>query len=291
MSIQISKATKWSCHAGFVIIIFTFLFFAICSCSTVSAIFHYTKSTGHFIPLSDEQRVLYEPGAAQFAKVTAELLPAAIQTVEKEQYSTFVKDIRVYVFETTESFNNLTGTNAKAVTYRDSVFMSSKLMENQKDIPLYLTHELSHLMILQKRGLYGLMTLPAWFNEGLATYVSKGGGAGNITEKEAINAILSGKAFEPDTGGGFFDFFFPKYGSHWNLEPHMFYRQSSLFVAFLHRYDKECFKNLIVAIELGQGFDSSFYAAYHISLPEMWQLFIQELKSDTKKEKLSTDLS
>ncbi len=292
MSIQLSEPTREGlCHAFCRIIIFASLFFALYGCSTISAIAHYTKSTGHFTPLSDEQRVLYEPGAGQFAKITADALPAAIQTVEKEQYTTFTKDIKVYVCETSESFNNITGANAKAVTYRNSVFMSPCLMEQPENIFPYLTHELSHLMILQKRGLYGFMTLPAWFNEGLATYVSKGGGAGNVTEREAKNAILSGKCFEPDTAGGFLDFFFPRYGHHWNLKPHMFYRQSSLFVAFLYRYDKESFKNLLVAIERGQGFDYSFNEAYHISLPEMWQLFIQELKSDIKKEKLPTGLS
>jgi hypothetical protein len=208
-------------------------------CSTVSAIAHYTKSTDHFHQLSNEQRVFYEPGAAKFADIVAHALPSAIETVEKKQYGKFNKEIKIYACETTESYNNLTGTKAKAVTYRNSVFMSPGLMENQNDIKPYLTHELSHLMLLQNRGLYGFMTLPPWFIEGLAVFVSNGSGAGNVT------LILSGKTFKPDAAGGVLDFFFRKYGSHWNLEPHLFYKQSELFVIYLKNMTAKALKSCL----------------------------------------------
>ncbi len=85
----------------------------------------------------------------------------------------------------------------------------------------------------------------------MAVYVSKGAGAGSVSEEEAVKAMLSGKAFEPDSAGGILDFLFPKYGSHWNLKPHMFYRQASLFVAFMKEHDSTAFEKILVAMQQG----------------------------------------
>jgi len=54
--------------------------------------------------------------------------------------------------------------------------------------------------------------------------------------------------------------------SHWGLNPHMFYRQSMLFVSFMKGYDKEAFKNLILNMYKGQTFAKSYQYAYNISI-------------------------
>lgn len=254
-------------------------------CSTATAITHYFKSTDHFRPFDIEQRVLFEPGAERFAKMVAERLPGAIETVENEQFGQFTKKIRIYVCATANSFENMTGRTVKAVTYHESVFLSPRLMEHPETVSSYLAHELSHLIMLQHLGLYKFMTTPPWFNEGLAVYVSGGGGAGDVTEKEAMETILSGNVFEPDDAGGILDFFFPKYGNRWNLKPHMFYRQASLFVSFMKEYNKNAFENMLVAMRQGHRFDMSFRQAYNTSTLEIWQLFINQLKSEAEHEK------
>jgi hypothetical protein len=258
-------------------------------CSTATAVTHYFKSTDQFRPLDIEQRVLYEPGAEQFAKMIAEELPRAIETMQHEQFGQFTKKIKIYVCATSESFEKMTGRTVKAITYRESVFLSPQLMERPELVSPYLAHELSHLVMLQHRGLYKFMTTPPWFNEGLAVYVSKGGGAGDVTEKEAVNTMLAGKVFEPNNAGGVLDFLFPKYGNRWNLKPHMFYRQASLFVSFMKAYDINAFENLLVAMQRGQSFDRSFRQAYHISTLEMWQLFIKQLKLEAEHEKTANE--
>ena len=133
--------------------------------------------------------------------------------------------------------------------------------------------------MLQYRGLYGFMTTPPWFNEGLAVYVSKGVGAGSFSEEEAVKAMLSGKAFEPDSAGGILDFLFPKYGSHWNLKPHMFYRQASLFVVFMKELDSTAFEKMLVAMQHDRSFPEAFRQAYGVSIPELWELFFEQLKT------------
>jgi hypothetical protein len=60
---------------------------------------------------------------------------------------------------------------------------------------LYLIHELSHLHIRNQIGNYKVSRLPFWFTEGLATYVSDGGGAHTVPERQAIDCIKSGRIF------------------------------------------------------------------------------------------------
>lgn len=258
---------------GCKIVVFVLLFPFLWSCSAANGLAHYCKPTDHFHTLSYDERVFYEDGAEEFAGIVAEALETAVESVERLQYGSFIKNIRLYVSASPESFEALTGRNAKGITYRGSVFLSPRLLEHPEEIDAYITHELSHLFLLQHRGLYKYMTMPQWFTEGLAVFVSEGGGAGTVREKEAAREILSGKAFEPDDAGGFFDFFFPKYGNHWGLEPHMFYKQSSMFVAFLKEHDENAFRSLLLSLQGGESFGKAFQQAYDVSIRDSWCFF------------------
>ncbi len=68
---------------------------------------------------------------------------------------------------------------------------------------------------------------------------------GDVTKKKAMDTISSGKVFESHDAG----FFSPKYGDHCNLRPHMFYRQASLFVAFMNECDNKAFEKMLVALD------------------------------------------
>jgi len=262
-----------------VVIILGALALFIYASPAATALFHTFKSTAHFHPLDTDHRVLYEPGAERFAEVVAKELPASIETVEKAQFGHFTKSIKIYVCATTASFKNMTGGAVRAKTFRGSVFLSPRLLEHPEAISSYLTHELSHLLLLQYMGLYKMVTTPPWFTEGLAVLVSKGGGAAEVTEEEAVQAISSGKHFEPYVNGGLYNFLFPKYGGHWGLKPHMFYRQSMLFVSFMKDYDKKAFKNLLLNLQNGQNFAKSFQSAYNTSIKDIWYLFLKHLRA------------
>ena len=150
---------------------FYFLFPFLSSCSAVNALAHYCQSTDHFHMLSSDKRVFYEDGAEAFAGAIAESLDAAVVDVERQQNGSFVKKIRLFVSASPESFEALTGRKAKGITCRGSVFLSPRLLEHPDEIDAYVTHELSHLFLLQHRGLYKYMTMPQWFTEGLAVFV------------------------------------------------------------------------------------------------------------------------
>jgi hypothetical protein len=245
------------------------------SCSVTRSAISSLRSTDHFVPLEAEPRVLYEPGAEAFAEQMAALLPEAIERVEAGHYRPFVKPVTIRVCASEESYEKLTGLKAPASVTLKGIFFSSRLVKEQRPLLLYLAHELSHLHLEQQIGKWKFAHLPAWFKEGLATYVSGGGGAQTVTESEAIEAIKAGKHFEPHKTGRIF---FRKYGHHWGLSPHMFYRQSMMFVAYLKNIDEQKYRGFLLSIQEGTCFSDSFHDAFNTNLTEIWQEFLAEIK-------------
>ncbi len=257
-------------------VLFIIVFLLTCSsCSVTRSAISSLRSTDYFVPLETDKRVLYEPGAEKFAQQMAELLPQAIEQVEAGHYRPFVKPVTIHICVSEESYEKLTGVKAPASITLKGVFFSPRLVEEQRPLSLYLSHELSHLHLEQQVGKWKFAHLPAWFKEGLATYVSGGGGAQNVTESEAIEAIRTGKHFEPHEKGSIFS---RKYGHHWGLSPHMFYRQSMMFVAYLKNVNEEKYRGFLLAIQDGAGFSKSFYNAFDKNLEVTWKEFLVEIE-------------
>ena len=210
----------------------------------------------------------------------AELLPQAIEQVEAGHYRPFVKPVTIHICASQESYKKLTGIKAPASITIKGVFFSPRLVEEQRPLSLYLAHELSHLHLEQQIGKWKFVRLPAWFKEGLATYVSDGGGAQNVSESEAIEAIRTGKHFKPNETGGIF---FRKYGNYWGLSPHMFYRQSMMFVAYLKNVDERKYRSFLLSVQDGKCFSESFHNAFGVSLAEIWDDFLEKIRNDSHK--------
>jgi len=274
---------NWKQHRLIVIVGIWILLFS--GCSTASGITHYFKSTDHFKEFPKDNRIFYEKEGEKFADIIAELLPSSIRMVEDKQYNHFLKPIKIYICATTKSFKDMTGRDVKAITYRGAIFLSPTSMNEQRTIKGYLTHELSHLLINQYGGTFIGAKVPSWFLEGLATYVSGGGGAEDITDDKAIAYILQGKHFTPELNGGFI---FRKTASSYGLKPHMFYRQSALFVAFIKEYDETAFQKLLSGIYNGESFKKSFKNSYNISIDQLWSNFVIQ-KGQTYFSRFSLD--
>ena len=244
------------------------------SCGQIGA---YFRSTDHFIQLESDQRVLYETHALDIALQVARNLDNSIKKIEKEQYCPFSKPIAIYVCETKENFAKFTGVSQKikAAVFNGKIFLSASLREQPERIPTLITHELSHLNLIQQIGTAKYVhNIPSWFVEGLAVFVSNGGGAENVNETDAAHAILVGACFHPDSTGSFL---FPKTASSYHLKPHMFYRQAAMFVQFLKKYDSEKFKGLLQAFQNGASFDHAFQASYGKNIDAYWTIFKENL--------------
>ena len=115
-----------------------------------------------------------------------------------------------------------------------------------------------------------------WFKEGLATYVSDGGGAHLVSKEQAIESIRAGKYFIPNKKDGLMS---RKTPSDFALEPHMFYRQSMLFVRYLKAINEPGFRKLLLSVELGERFPTAFKEAYNKKLEEIWNEFLHEIQT------------
>jgi len=238
------------------------------------------KSTAHFIALDSDKRVLYESGAEDFAREVAQHLSASITAVETAQCQPFAESVFVYICATKKSFAKFSGEseNIRGVVLVKLFLNPERMKETPyNDTVKLLTHELSHLHHQQELGIYHYASnIPFWFHEGLAVVVSSGGGAETVSEADAIKSILAGKHFVPNATGSFF---FIKGPSSYGLEPHMFYRQSAMFVAYLKGLDETKFRTFMLDIEDGKSFADSFSAAFGISINNAWQQFVGQLKT------------
>ncbi len=249
----------------------------ISGCTALKTVLYSFKSTDHFIEHSSDSRVFYESGAEVFAAQVVSELPGAVRKVEQGHFNTFQEHIIIYVCESHESYKTLTGRKAKAIMHRKKIFLSPAILEQPETMPLYLAHELSHLMMIQKTGGYRYIKIPSWFHEGLAAFISGGGGAHNVTDEEAVNSIINEKHFLPHESAGIRDLVSPRYASYWKLDHHMFYRQGMVFVQYLINFNEKSFKTFLLNIQNGNDFSESFHTTFGMTTMEMWDEFVKNI--------------
>jgi hypothetical protein len=231
------------------------------------------RSTKQFHQLGTDPRVHYELGAGAMASEVARVLPEAMHTVEERQYCPFLGPADIYVCASLETYAAYGGDpHSGGYLSNGRVFVSPKKENTPTRITGLLTHELSHLHLEQHLGLWGSRRLPSWFAEGLATFVSDGGGAETVSEEAARAAIVTGRVFQPKPSDGIF---FHTTASTFGLTPHLFYREAALFLAHLRQRDPTAFRNWLVAVETGEALDASFATAFGKTLTAAWDEFVR----------------
>ena len=255
--------------------IFLVFLMMLSGCSVLKTAVALTQSTDDFKSLERDSRIQYEDGAAELAKAVASHLRQAIDGVENRQGS-FKQPVVIYVTKSIESFSSYCASSRpSACVIGDRLFISPKLLTQQERTLGILMHELSHLQHTQDIGVWAYQTkLPVWFKEGLAVYVSNGSGAEGVTKKEAIAAIRQGKSIQPNGSGGLL---FRKTASSFGLKPHMFYRQSEIFVTWLHEVSPNKFLQLFVSLEKGNTLDEALLSVYGFNASEGWEKYKKSL--------------
>lgn len=245
------------------------------ACSPIRSLAALSRSTDHFVTFEGDNRIRIEPGAEVFATTVAPYVAQAIRKVEADHYTAFTSVPTIYVCATQASYYRLTGQRAPA-SVTNKLFLSPQLFQESKPIDSYLTHELSHLHLVQRVGLYDSARVPAWFKEGLAEVVSGGATGSSVTVTKAYAAINEKRRFFPDEGRNVIvSFLSPRYGDYWHIENRMFYRQSMLFVEFLRECDKDAFQRFLVNVEQGGKFKTAFREAYGCELALLWGKFLE----------------
>lgn len=225
---------------------------------------------------TDDPRIFCEAGSEPFARTIANLLPAAVAQVERGQYGAFLGPVRIYVYSSLDTYALYSGTRGGAgVTSFGEVHLAPRMQTVPMQYAALLAHELSHLHFVQRVGPMTMMRLPNWFTEGWATLTSQGGGAGGISQEQAVFALVHGRHFTPRDTESLLS---PATASDFHLSGAMYYRQASLLVSYLQRRDPKAFKDMIRGIETGQSFESALFNVYRQSLSVLWQDFRADVR-------------
>ena len=229
-------------------------------------------------------RVHYEPGAEDFAREVAALLPAAIAQVEAVHGRPFAHPAVVGVYATPAAYaaaNGLDSTGPLGVTIFGRVNLSPKLFGPQHQrLRAILTHELSHAHIQGWIGGYGAdLYLPNWFKEGLAVMASGGGGAEFVSEAEARAAIQRGETIVVNDEGGLSKWVDVPLEKEPANRPSAYpvvlaYREAGMFVNYLRQSDRPGFDRMMNAILDDRPFADAVSVGYHDNVQSLWQKFI-----------------
>ena len=240
------------------------------------------RLTPSFLPLKQDSRVFYEPGAETYAERIAEALPGAIARVQECHSRPFVSDFRVYICASHKSFTRHIGHPAsspvRGTAFLWDIWVSPKafVFWGEDTHRQTLAHELSHLHLGQHLGWWRrTKNVPAWFGEGLADWVADMFGDGPSREK-ALEGFFTGYHLVPDASGRLP---FPKRPWDYGLTGPMLHMQSRMFVDYLRARDEESFKEFVAAVVLGVPFDVAFREHFGDSLGGVWHDFLDALKT------------
>ncbi|WP_342116284.1 hypothetical protein [Pseudoduganella sp. OTU4001] len=211
-------------------------------------------SKAHFKQCTPDPSIWCEPGAEGLAVTVAAMLPAA-QARNVDAFGTrFAAPVRVNVYASDESFSRYSAgpPMAAGLVSLSEVHIAAKLAHwPQQRAGAILTHELAHLHLVQRMGVMGIPKMPNWFWEGLPTYISDGGGAGDVTRAEALWAFTHGRHLVPEDSGSIVA---PKQAASYQLTHGMYYRQASVLIEWMDRRDPAAFRGLLAAVARGEAF-------------------------------------
>lgn len=247
-------------------------------CQVFRAASAWAQPKSDFYVCTSDARIVCEPGSEALAQATASALTPALDTVTRAQFAPFTRPVTVYTYASRESYVAHTGQSRESAgsVFLKAVHLSPKLLEQEPArLPRILAHELSHLHLAQGMSTLAWSRIPGWFSEGLAVYVSNGGGAENVSVESARAAIRQGKHFVPEATQSWLG---PKHAASYGLEAHMYYRQAALFVEYLHDSDAAAFERLIRSLASGARFDASVRTAYAKPLDDFWVGFLMATK-------------
>jgi len=232
--------------------------------------------------LAQNGQVHFEPGAEEYAREVAALLPAALSQVEAAQGRRFVRPVTIGVYATAEKYAaaNASGDpGAVGVGAFGFVVLSPTLYESQHQrLPAILIHELSHVHLQGYVSSYAWVRLPNWFKEGLAVTVSGGGGDEYVSQREAQRAIDRGQHIDIDDTGSFLNlteigFARAPTGITPSHRTVMAYRQAHMFVQFLRDFDNAGFDRMMNAILDNRPFADAVRVGYQDNIQSLWKRF------------------
>jgi hypothetical protein len=137
----------------------------------------------------------------------SEILDSLILEAEQFHKLKFNKKVKIFMCKTDKEYKRYTGSSSRMVTiFGNAIFVSGMVNGERKasknSFDIYLSHELSHLLMYQNMSLQTAVRYPQWFLEGLAVYSSNQFGKdGYLTKKDVSEEIKKGNFVEPNDWG------------------------------------------------------------------------------------------
>jgi len=249
----------------------------ISGCSGLDYLSASFASTDSFIKSNENPDVRYKGDNREYSNQVGLIAPELMAMVEEKIGVRFTKTPIIYICDTKQCMKEYTGHDfePRASSNKRGVFLSTKLIGKIEETRYILPHELTHVLSVEKVNSFFQAIPPAWFDEGLATFIADGAGAEKISEEKAIESIKTGKYFVPNGDGKMFS---RMYGDKWNLEPHMFYRQSMMLVEYMHDKNPDNFRKFVGDVFSGKQQFSELFSKYYGSTPSVvWSEYRNEL--------------
>ena len=235
--IQISKINLFVLFCSFLMLINT-------GCSSLENLMGPYSYVPEFETLASDRRIHYEPEAQEFAVTLSVYLSASYRKAEIRHYTKFPEPVNVYILASDDTFEKMKGSPGKTFMREGNIYLSPVIFKEPYRVQQYLTFELSHLLFYQHVGSYKYNRLPYWFREGLAAYVSDGGGAYSASEDKALEAIKFRQTFYLRMTGGGLNRFLPSSDPKTEAaDRHLYNRQAMLFIQYIKFRNEDKFRN------------------------------------------------
>jgi hypothetical protein len=228
----------------------------------------YARVAYDFTRLDGPNDVRFQEGQEDRARAVAGFMDDSVQAIERV-FEMKLDRPAVFCLRTENEYGTYSAAPGSrgSCTVLGEVCLSPRIKDNASELRGILVHEMTHAAILQRVGAWKhLRKVPAWFDEGLAVYVSNGGGAEKVSEAEAREAILAGKHFDPERMG-------KAYADKQGLSAHMFYRQSGMLVGHLVERSQGFVPSILAELARGLDFPDAFERAAGQPIQFAWDRF------------------
>ena len=251
-------------------------------CTLTRAASVYLNSPADLPKVSITMPLYAEAGAESIANDIAAALPASIKRIEATHGGKIGALPDIVVCASDACYREYAATPesaAETLGDRRIIINGAKIQKGKRDAVQLFTHELSHFYWYS----HDVGFQPRWFEEGVAVWVSDGGGAENVSVQAAEKAIKAGKAVHPTLDSGFWNYLTQSPSlpdNNW----HMFYRQSGMFVQYLHDDDPIAFARLFEALKTTKNLKQAWSIAHKRSPEDIWLEFLRKIQGKGSEE-------
>jgi len=261
-----------------IIFVLNIILTSISGCSGFKYLTASFKSTSDFNKSDTNPDVRFRGNNKQYANHVGIFTPKIIAIVEDKIGVKFLKMPIIFICDTWSCIKEFTGHNYKprASTNKRGIFISPKLIGDLQTTEFLMPHEVTHALWADKVNSMFHPIPPAWFTEGIATFIANGAGAEKVPREKAKESIIKGKYFIPNSDGKIMS---AKYGGAWGLEQPMFYRQSMLMIEYMRTISHDNFNNLVKDVFSKQvKFSDLFYKYYSTTPSALWLEYVAKVR-------------